>query len=54
MKKSELYTLAMEAVLNADINDSLKLEVLEILMNDRHVARLTEEYDEKNQEVAAE
>ena len=51
MKKSEQYTLAMEAILDSEYTNQIKLEILETLMEDRSMALYTEERDENKQEV---
>ena len=57
MKKSEQYTLSMEAILDSEYTNSIRLEILETLMEDRKMARFVEEQekkqDKKEQEVQA-
>lgn len=42
MKKSELYHIAQDAVLDSGYSHEIKLEVLRQLMNDEDVARYVE------------
>lgn len=53
MKKSERYHYAMIAVLNAEFSDTVKIKILETLMEDRGVAVFSEIQAEKDQEVQA-
>lgn len=46
MKKSNLYQLAMIAVVDSDLHASVKLEVLEVLMEDKRVAEWSEKREE--------
>lgn len=43
MKKSELYRLAMNAVLDSEYRNEIKLEMLKVLFEDESVALFTEE-----------
>lgn len=48
MKKSEMYTIAMVSVVNSrDFGTLDKLEVLETLFEDRHLALYREEQEAK-------
>lgn len=52
MKKSEIYTRAMEAVLkDSSLAVSEQLEILGVLMVDRSMARWSEEQETKKKEV---
>ena len=42
MKKSELYRLAQEAVLDSELNNNIKLEILHTLMADENLALFSE------------
>lgn len=48
MKKSETYYKAMLAVVTSTMNAPDKLEILEVLMEDRRVAEFTEKREEGN------
>ncbi len=53
MKKSEMYTLAMEAVLrDTTLAVSEKLDILGVLMVDRSMARWSEAQEAKKEEQA--
>ena len=47
MKKSEQYYIAMMCVLNGELDGTVKLEVIETLMNDRRGELWSEEREEK-------
>lgn len=47
MKKSEIYQLAMEAMLDTDCRNDIKIEILEVLMKDKEMAL----WSEKNEET---
>lgn len=46
MKKSEVYNCAMIAVINSVFPAEMKLEVIEVLMNDKSVAEWSEKKEE--------
>ena len=46
MKKSEAYYKAMMAIAASTMNVAEKLEILEVLMDDRRVAEFTEKREE--------
>lgn len=45
MKKSELYQMAMRAVLKATYNDDQKIEIIEILLANKKLAEWEENVD---------
>ena len=47
MKNSELYKLAMLAVIDSNMAASTKLNVLEMLIGDKQMAEYREEREEK-------
>lgn len=47
MKKSVLYQLAMLAVVDSKLDSELKLDVLEVLMNDKSTAEWSEKREEE-------
>lgn len=47
MKKSELYHIAMDAVLDSGYSNDIKLAVIDVLMGDQRIAKFTEEAMEK-------
>lgn len=48
MKKSEIYNLAMIAVVDSDLRATEKLKVVESLMADRNVAEYVEKAEEED------
>ena len=50
MKKSQMYNLAMIAVMNCGLDDEEKLEVLELLMDNKSVALYTERQEAEKSE----
>ena len=46
MKKTEIYNIAMDAVLDSSFSNEVKLEVIEVLMTDRTVAKYAEKAEE--------
>jgi hypothetical protein len=48
MKKSERLNIAMDAVLDSEYSNEIKLEVLEVLMEDRRTALYVERTEEEN------
>ena len=48
MRKSELYHIAMDAVLDSGYSNEIKLEVLAELIDRKGVAEFTEKQEEKN------
>ena len=47
MKKSNLYQLAMCAVIDSKLDSELKLEILELLMDDKRTAEWSEKREEE-------
>lgn len=54
MKKSEIYSAAMLAVVDSKLLPHVKLEVVEQLMTDKSVAEMCEKYDESEENKNAE
>lgn len=51
MKKSEIYTLAMKAVLAYRMmDDNKRLEVLSVLIGDKNVAELVEKAEQEKED----
>lgn len=46
MKKTEIYNIAMDAVLDSGYSNEVKLEVIEVLMTDRTVAKYAEKAED--------
>ena len=42
MKKSEIYTIAMDAVLDSEYSNEVKIAVLDVLLDNRSTALFTE------------
>ena len=51
MKKSEIYTVAMKAVLACELNCDETLEILDVLMSDKHMAELVEKAEQEKEAV---
>lgn len=47
MKKSELYNLAMDALLDSGYSNDIKIEVMELLIDNRSTALFTEKREEE-------
>ena len=51
MKRSEIYRLAMKAVLDVQFPKDTTLKILEVLFEDERMALFTEEREEKMREM---
>lgn len=51
MKKSELWRLAMACVINGDMTDENKVDVLEMMMDEMHMAIYLEKEAAKKAEA---
>lgn len=51
MKKSEIYVMAMKAVLRTDFREDVKIEILEVLMENKGTAEFTEKREAAEAEV---
>ena len=49
MKRSELYRMMMESVLDSEYRNSYKLEMLKVLFEDERIALFTEERNDKEE-----
>lgn len=47
MKKSEKYSIAMDALLDSGYSNDIKIEVLETLLDARRIALYTEKSEEE-------
>lgn len=47
MKKSEMYKLAIIAVMKSEMGDDEKLDVIDLLINDKCTAEFMEKREEK-------
>ena len=49
MKKSELYRLAMKAVMKSNLSDDVKLDIIGVLKGNEDTERFLEEREEAKQ-----
>ncbi len=49
MKNSEMYRIAMDAVLDSQYNNDIRLAVIELLIDAKRVAEYTEKQEENKE-----